>query len=448
MEKLSKSVIDGDNQLTSARIKRLLSDVQLYSDNAAPRPKSNLKDLMEWVQLSYGSKIGVKQPSTDLIPIINNAIGVEGAFVQYCEQNNIKITPLLLDSVSSWNTNSDTESFMVQGVFLIETPTLKFIHAALFSKGNQFEDEISYFVIVERSKYIDYVNFRNDFIKWETKRSNQVLEVKVIGGEDYAYIPNSKWDDVFLPDELKVEIKSSLEAFLSSKDKYMKNNLPWKRGILLHGPQGNGKTTLIHTLISEYNLKPVTVSDICDETLYEAFKYAEQNSPSLLFIEDADGIFKDGVVNPRMFLNMLDGLRALNGVVVVLTTNYPKRLPKNLVDRRSRIDRIWGIPSPSTDMAFKFMRKWFHESVIDDKALQQIVKMADEYQFSYGDLKEIYISTMFSAMGADREIPTVDDLTIGINLVLKEKRNISDDFEITVGKKSKKFGFAAVKNQT
>jgi len=442
MQKVSKSIIDSENNLTHKRIDNLLSNVSLIEDGKQVRPNANLKDLMHWVQNSFGNYLNVKSTMKELIPIVNNSIGIEGAFVQYCEMNNIQIRPLILDSVSSWNTPSNTESFMVQGVFLIEVGDLKFLHAALFCKGNQFEDEISYFVIVKRDDYTKYVNFRNDFVKWETKRSNQVLEVKVVGGDDYSYVPNSKWDDVFLPEKLKNEIKTSMEAFLSSKDKYIKNDLPWKRGILLHGPQGNGKTTLIHTLISEYDLKPVTLNDISNENLYEAFKYAEETSPALLFIEDADGIFKDGVVNPRLFLNMMDGLKALNGVIVVLTTNYPKRLPKNLVDRRSRIDRIWAIPGPDKEMSFKFMRKWFDQTVISDSALKQLVNMAEENDFSYSDFKELYISSMFSAMSFGRDKPNADDLTIAVNFILREQKNVSDDFEGAVTKKSKKFGFS------
>ncbi len=446
MEKVSKKIIDAENTLTEERIQQLLSTTPITAEN---RPRESLRDLMWWVKDKYGKElVSLFNDATidDIVPVINNAIGIEGAFLHYCSIKDIVIKPLLIDSISSWNTQTNTESFMIQGVFLITCNEFSFIHCALFHKGNQYEDEISYFVLVSRRDYMKYVKFRNEFVTWETKRTNQALEVKVVGGDDYTYTPTNKWSDVFLPAELKGEIKSSMDAFLGAKNKYAKNKLPWKRGILLHGPQGNGKTTLIHTFISEYDLKPVTVSEIDDNTLGEAFTYAEQNSPAILFIEDVDGIFKEGQVSPRRFLNIIDGLKALDGVVIVLTTNFPKKLPRNLIDRRSRLDRLWEIPYPDNNMAFKFLRRWFKPSLIKDDPLSAIVKIATDNDFSYADLKEVYISSMFSAMAKNREQPNIDDLNEALTLIIREKKNVTDGFESTgSGKKSRKFGFSASK---
>lgn len=443
MEKVSKNTIDVENMLTEKRVEQLLR-LNVNVNTQTERPYSSFKDLMWWVEKEFGSFI-YRGAKGEIIPVINNSIGIEGAFLQYCDLNEIKIEPLLLDSISSWNSQSDTESFMVQGVFLIKTKEFSLIHCAMFHKGNQFEDEISYFVLVNKKDYMKYVNFRNDFVNWETKRANDVLEVRVIGGEDYIYSQTNKWSDLYLPASLKREIKVSIESFLTAKSKYEKNNLPWKRGVLLYGPQGNGKTTLIHTLISEYDLKPVTVSDIDDNILSEAFTYAEDNSPSLFFIEDIDGVFKDGMVSPRRFLNMIDGLKAIDGVILVLTTNFPKKLPRNLVDRRSRIDRLWEIPFPDKDMSFKFLRKWFKPSFVKNDPLTTVVETCIENEFSYADLKELYISTMFSAMSRGKEIPNLEDLHNALNLILNEKKNVNEGFEVSSGKKSKKFGFSASK---
>lgn len=224
----TKKQIDTENGITPERIAQLLK----YDRTSTERPTCNLHDLMKWVCSNFCGKM--KTP----VPVINNVIGIDGSFVEFCDENDVAIAPLYVDSMSSWNTENDTESFMLQGVFEISCDGSRFLHAALFHKGNAFEDEISYFVVVDKDDYAGYVAFRNAYAEWQNDRSNSALEVKVFGGEDYIYTRSSKWKDMFLPDEMKKDIKSSVEVFLRSESEYRRNKIPWKRGMLLFGDQG------------------------------------------------------------------------------------------------------------------------------------------------------------------------------------------------------------------
>ena len=75
--------------------------------------------------------------------------------------------------------------------------------------------------------------------------------------ELYQSIMNSSWDAVILDPEMKRSIIDDHLSFFNSKDTYSKLKVPWKRGIIYHGPPGNGKTISIkamaHTL---YQLDP------------------------------------------------------------------------------------------------------------------------------------------------------------------------------------------------
>ena len=106
----------------------------------------------------------------------------------------------------------------------------------------------------------------------------------------------------------------------------MQNTIPWKRGILLYGKPGNGKTSIIRTIMSVYNFKPVTIAaGANDEAVREAFSYAEEQVPALLYFEDLDSLLEKNV-DPSSFLNLMDGISAKNGLLVIATANDSQKI--------------------------------------------------------------------------------------------------------------------------
>jgi len=429
---LNRKILDAENNLTKERIASLLKmDKDWDKRPSIPKPENSLVDLMHWVKFTYLFDVHNDESVDNIICVINNVISIDGSFVQFCELNNTKIKTLHVDSVFSQKTESGTESFQIQGVFKITYQDFTFIHAALFHKGDKFKDEISYFVLIDKIDYNKYIEFRNIYTAWKNDRMTKVLEVKVFGGKDYIYEKSKSWNDLFLPVELKKEIKLSVEDFLNSEKEFKKYNLPWKRGIILHGPPGGGKTSLINTIISEYNLKPVTVSgeNIGDfaSVLTEAFKYAEQNSPSLLFLEELDALLENSN-DARVLTELLDGVNPINGIIIIATTNNLKELKKkkNIIDRPSRFDRKWRIPLPDEGLALRYLKKWFSKSNIDSNVLKSFVKSAVEYKFSYAHLKELYITSMFIARQEKQKHPNIDIMNKALNIIVGEKSQASN----------------------
>lgn len=75
--------------------------------------------------------------------------------------------------------------------------------------------------------------------------------------ELYQSIMNSSWDSVILDSQMKKAIIDDHLSFFNSKDTYLKLKVPWKRGIIYHGPPGNGKTISIKAMSHMlYNLNP------------------------------------------------------------------------------------------------------------------------------------------------------------------------------------------------
>ncbi len=392
-----------------------------FTTSEFERPLSNFYELMNWAENSFKDEL---KDQVNITKYVHNRITIDGQFIEFTKQNNTKITCLYKDSIISWKTNNNFEKYFIQGVFLIQGKNFEFIHCALFHEGMNHDSEVSFFVLVSQKNYQEYVNFRNAFDAWIQERDRSNLFVKVIEGEDFPYTKDYSWEDLFFPNNLKNEIRSIVENFLLSKDFYIKNKIPWKKGMLLYGEPGNGKSSLIKTLMSEYDFKPITVvPEANDASIREAFSYAEEQSPSLLYFEDLDSMLERSI-NTSTFLNLLDGVSAKNGLFVVATANNINKFKSNIINRPSRFDRKFEIPLPDEKMSLIYLKRWFGDFFPEEK-LKNISKLSVQNKFSYAYLKELYITSMYEALSNNRKKPSIKDLNKSIQEVIKDKNSIN-----------------------
>ncbi len=135
-----------------------------------------------------------------------------------------------------------------------------------------------------------------------------------------------------------------LKEFQTSEDWYTKYGVPYRRGYLLHGPPGNGKSSVVTALASELNLNicVLTLSSrsMNDENLMKLCSEAPANS--LILIEDIDcTVIKNtkdnNVITFSGLLNALDGIAATEGRIMFMTTNHRDKLDSALI-RPGRCD--------------------------------------------------------------------------------------------------------------
>lgn len=433
---LTPEDMEQQEHLSSQRLKKLTVDTVFNSahkidlGNAiAERPAANFIDLMNWTVEKFSAALTDKD---SLNKFVHNRVIIDGQFLHFCEEQKVIVKCLFKDSIISWNTDNNFEKHFAQGIFLIKSGDVEFLHAALFHKGNQHEDEISFFILVSNKNYEGYLTLRNKFDEWVQERDRSNLHIRVIEGEDIPYTKDHTWEDLFLPQEIKNEVRGLVENFLASQEFYLQNRIPWKRGILLYGKPGNGKTSIIRTIMSAYPFKPVTIAPgVNDEAVREAFTYAEDQSPALLYFEDLDSLLEKNV-DISSFLNLMDGISAKNGLLVVATANDIKKLKSNITDRPSRFDRKFEIPLPNQEMAYIYLKRWFG-NLITTKKCKELAKYAEKYEFSYAYLKELYISSMFEALAHNRKSPTEKDVQGALNRLVKDK-NILNSGRISTEK--------------
>lgn len=158
---------------------------------------------------------------------------------------------------------------------------------------------------------------------------------------------------------------NEIQTWLDHEKWFRSKGIPWRRGWLLHGPPGTGKSTLIRSIAMEFDL-PVYVLDLSsldNPGLASAWQEVQQNAPAIALIEDIDSIFEgrenvsqqSALRNTLTFdclLNTISGVNNSDGVFLFVTTNKIEKLdpalgiPKNGTSTRpGRIDRIIQLES-------------------------------------------------------------------------------------------------------
>lgn len=173
--------------------------------------------------------------------------------------------------------------------------------------------------------------------RWETWNAKEEVHPRTL-------------DSVVLGGDVKDKITADLESFLGSEADYVKVGVPWRRGYLLSGPAGTGKTSLVRALASEYgmDLYYLPLRDLYNDTSLLNI-VAQIPTRAMLLFEDIDVYHKqtarqadEGGTGPTLsgLLNALDGVGSPHGLVVFMTTNKGKgKWLDAALGRPGRIDR-------------------------------------------------------------------------------------------------------------
>lgn len=176
-------------------------------------------------------------------------------------------------------------------------------------------------------------------------------------------------------------VQKEIDVFVESRDRYLAKGLLQKRGILLYGPPGNGKSMFIENLVKQYQEKAVViyVKDLSHAILLKGL--LDDRMKIFVLEEFTEGHMDKGI------LNILDGPDAMDRMLVIATTNYPERIPMNLIDRPGRLDSLYEIGLPSDEVRREYL---FAKFDIDNaKELDEIVALTKGYSLAY--LKDMIV---------------------------------------------------------
>ena len=208
-----------------------------------------------------------------------------------------------------------------------------------------------------------------------------------------------KTDELYhLPSPEITDILQDIDNFWNRVDKYKQYNFVHKRGILMYGDPGCGKSGIIQLISQKLIERDGIVINVKDEddvdkftSFIGTFRKVEPNRPIVVLLEDIDSIASENRYQTARLLNILDGVKQIEGVVYIATTNYPEKLQERITNRPSRFDRRYYIAPPSEEVRKAYLQNKIGKSKMKIDIAQWV---KDTEGLSMSHLKELFISVV------------------------------------------------------
>ncbi|WP_309114402.1 ATP-binding protein [Saccharothrix sp.] len=236
-------------------------------------------------------------------------------------------------------------------------------------------------------------------------------------------------DDVVLPDGLLDSIERHVVGIAEHSEKLLAAGQHLKRGLLLHGPPGTGKTHTVRYLMSRLeDCTVILVTGPAMRFLSQAAALARRLQPSMVVIEDVDLIAMDrdhprNGSSPLLFalLDTMDGVGADADVTFVLTTNRADELERALTDRPGRIDLAVEVPRPDAEGRLRLLQLYGRD--VDLRAdLAPVVEATEGVTASF--IKELLRRAVLEALRRNgSSVPVVGDELLDIARDMTDQRH-------------------------
>lgn len=258
------------------------------------------------------------------------------------------------------------------------------------------------------------------------------------------------FDRIFLPGDMIENIKLEVSNFLESRSLYADDlKLPWKRGILLSGRAGNGKTSLLRAICKYFGLDFRDIKEAIKRNGDVELPKNEQvdmvlfptgNDATVWIMEDIDKMVdfngdKESLsssVSLHDILKGLDGINQVDGVLILATTNFADILTESLAARPGRFDRIIEILPPEKSEILKLLDFYKMKISDDENGLDRVASKLKGLSMAFA---EEYVKSV--KMVYKRNIITEEESDAILKKIIKHNK----DFENNFAEEKGGFGF-------
>jgi len=209
------------------------------------------------------------------------------------------------------------------------------------------------------------------------------------------------------------KVIQEIQKFWEKEEIFKEYELSYKRGIILWGPPGSGKSCTIQLLLRDVTKRGGVVVKFTSPSLFlagmRALRDIQPITPVVVLMEDIDATLQN--YNESSVLNILDGVDDIHKIVFLATTNYPERLGGRILNRPSRFDKRFKIGHPNAES-----REIYFVHIIGGKEKAEelgidINKWVNDTKgFSLAHLKELFVAVCILGDEYDKAIETLDSM--------------------------------------
>lgn len=214
------------------------------------------------------------------------------------------------------------------------------------------------------------------------------------------------------PDSKMKEVVGEIQHFWDSESVYRKYDIPYRRGILMYGPQGSGKTSTIRFIIKDVIERGGVVINFRDPHLFKEgirmLRNIEPEKPIVVLLEDIDDILRHQ--EESEILNILDGNEEVDRMVFLATTNFPENIKARISNRPSRFDKRIMIDYPNAESRKVYFEHLFSNKVPKKVNLDEWVEQTDK--FSLAHMKELFVSVMIYDKSVEESVQNLKDMKV------------------------------------
>jgi hypothetical protein len=255
------------------------------------------------------------------------------------------------------------------------------------------------------------------------------LEGQLLGHSPYG------WNDIVLPDNLAERVRAEVDGVLCCAGALARYGLNSKKGFILAGDPGNGKTLLLKILVNTIDVSCILVpfnKHGAEKSMSSIFQLARILSPTILILEDIDlyggerGHSQDGEYLGEL-MNELDGMIENKEIIVFATTNHLEKVEKALQNRPGRFDRVYKIVNPDLPSRRRLLEHFINK-VPNKITLEEVDDLAACFSgYSGAYFKELVNSGFANAVLRNEHEPVLlfSDLAENLDVLRnKEKRPV------------------------
>lgn len=226
------------------------------------------------------------------------------------------------------------------------------------------------------------------------------------------------------PDANTYKVTTELKKFWESEAIFRKHKLTYKRGIILWGPPGGGKSCTLQLVCRDVISRGGIVIKFGGPGLFSQgirkLREIQPTTPVVVLMEDIDSTIRS--YSETDVINILDGVDHMDKIVFLATTNYPERLGERIMNRPSRFDKRYKVGYPSADSRKLYLEHLLKGDTIEEVDVDKWV--VDTKDFSIAHLKELFVAVVVFGDEYNVALKTLQSMKVEVTSWGEEEKKI------------------------